>query len=197
MKVLSVSDRVEQIFYQSPMAPRFKNVDFILACGDLPPEYLTYLTEHLSAPLYFVRGNHDLRIKDDSPAGCININGRIIRHKGIKILGLEGSRWYNGGPFQYTENQMRLKVWRLYPQLWIRAGVDIIITHAPPRFMGDAEDPCHRGFRAFRKLIDRCSPKYFLHGHIHAHFEDDSERLTRVGSTDLINTFGHYMFEIN
>ena len=33
--------------------------------------------------------------------------------------------------------------------------MDIIITHAPPRHIHDAEDQCHRGFESFQHLIDR------------------------------------------
>ncbi|MFH1136347.1 MAG: metallophosphoesterase [Pseudomonadota bacterium] len=195
MKILTVSDRVEQVFYQNRGSPRFQNLDLILACGDLPPEYLTFLREKLDAPLFYIRGNHDLRLRDDPPAGCVDLDGRVVKVRDLKIMGLEGSRWYNGGPFQYTEGQMRLKAWRLYPRLWL-GGVDIIITHAPPRFMGDAEDPCHRGFRVFRKLIENFAPRFFIHGHIHAHFNNDSDRITDINRTRLINAYGHYLLEI-
>lgn len=72
----------------------------------------------------------------------------------------------------------------------------MVITHAPPRHIHDAEDLCHRGFRCFRWLIDRYSPSYFIHGHIHRHFNDPSERMTVVGKTKVINTYGYHIFDI-
>ncbi|MEW5724334.1 MAG: metallophosphoesterase [Thermodesulfobacteriota bacterium] len=195
MKILSVSDQVDQVFYRNPEEERFTGLDLILSCGDLAPEYLTFLTHTFKAPLLFVRGNHDLRYESKPPAGCLDIHARVVRFRGLNILGLEGSRWYNGGPHQYTENQMRFTLWRTVPHIWWRRGLDLVITHAPPRFIHDAEDPCHRGFKVFRRLIDKYQPRYFIHGHIHADFTDPEQRQTLVGRTKVINTYGHYLFE--
>ncbi|MBW2591322.1 MAG: hypothetical protein JRD71_11575 [Deltaproteobacteria bacterium] len=71
-----------------------------------------------------------------------------------------------------------------------------MFTHAPPRHIHDAKDPCHKGFECFRRLIDKYQPGYFIHGHIHKIFSDDSERLTVVNSTKVVNTYGYYILEI-
>ena len=176
---------------------RFGQLDLVISCGDLPPEYLKFLRGALNAPLYYVRGNHDIRYEDANIVGCTNLHGRIMHHGRLKLLGIEGSHWYNGGPAQYTEAQMNRMVWRLRPQIWLKKGVDLIITHAPPRHIHDAEDPCHRGFMAYRKLITWCSPRYFLHGHIHVSFSDDAQRSTFLGSTQIINCFGHFRLDID
>jgi Icc-related predicted phosphoesterase len=197
MMVLTVSDRVEPILYDQFDARQFGGVELILACGDLPPEYLSFLSDRLNVPLYFVCGNHDLRHADRPPRGCIHLSHALAEFKGKNILGLEGSRWYNGGPHQYTESQMRWKIHRLRTQIWRKGGVDIVITHAPPRHIHDAEDPCHKGFKSFRWLIDKYSPPYFIHGHIHADFADASQRVTLVKHTRVINTYGHYLFDID
>jgi len=196
MRVLAVSDRVEPVLHDRSERQRFEGVDLVLSCGDLPPEYLAFLSEKFGVPVYFVRGNHDLRYDSKQAAGCIDLNTRLIQFRGVHILGLEGSRWYNGGPYQYTENEMRWKIRRLRPKIWRRGGVDIIITHAPPRNIHDAEDRCHRGFKSFRWLIDKYAPRYFLHGHIHANFTNPAERITVVNHTRVINTYGHYLFEV-
>jgi Icc-related predicted phosphoesterase len=81
--------------------------------------------------------------------------------------------------------------------VWLKKGVDIVITHAPPRHIHDAEDPCHQGFECYVKFINRFVPRYFVHGHIHAHFSDDSQRITLVGETRVVNTFAHYQFEVH
>jgi Icc-related predicted phosphoesterase len=46
-------------------------------------------------------------------------------------------------------------------------------------------------------LIEKYSPTYFIHGHIHAHFSDASERITVYNRTRVINTYGFYMFDID
>ncbi len=176
---------------------RCKGVDLILACGDLPPEYLTFLRSVFDVPLYYVAGNHDIRYRQRPPSGCTNLHARFIKTRGLKIIGFEGSRWYNGGNYQYTEAQMRRIVFRRLPVLWWHKRMDIILTHAPPRFIHDAEDPCHRGFKSYRGLITRFSPRYFIHGHIHEEFEDDAKRMTVIHNTKVINSYGHVVLEID
>jgi Icc-related predicted phosphoesterase len=197
MRILAVSDRVEAVLYDRFERESFESIDLILSCGDLPPEYLSFLGAKFRVPVYFVRGNHDIRYDSKPPQGCIDLNANLIKFQGINLLGLEGSRWYNGGPQQYTESEMRLKIWRLRPRIWWKGGVDIVITHAPPRHIHDAEDRCHMGFKSFRWLIDKYAPRYFIHGHIHANFNDPQQRMTAVNQTKVINTFGYYLFEID
>ena len=197
MRVLTVSDRVEPFLYENFEPERFEAIDLILSCGDLPPEYLSFLVNAFKVPLYYVRGNHDIRYDTKPPEGCTNLHGRMKQYQGLKFLGLQGSRWYNGGPNQYTEQQMRKIVAQLRPGIWWRKGVDIIFTHAPPRHIHDAEDLCHRGFRSFNRLIDKYAPAYFIHGHIHADFSDREDRITRVNQTKVVNTYGHFIFEID
>jgi len=196
MKILAISDIVVPELSDRIDARRFRDVELILSCGDLPPEYLSAVREKLDVPLFYVRGNHDIRYRSAPPVGCLNIHQRRLSFNGLRIMGLEGSRWYNGGPIQYREHQMRRMIWRMLPGLWF-GGVDIVVTHAPPRHIHDAEDRCHRGFKSFLKLIARFKPRVFIHGHIHAHFTDPSQRMTRVGETQVINTFAWHLFEVD
>jgi len=196
MKILTVSDRVEPALSTEFDPERFAGIDLVLSCGDLPPEYLSFLADALRAPCFYVRGNHDIRYESKPPLGCTDLHARFVRFQGIRILGLEGSRWYNGGPQQYSEREMKRIIWGLRPKLWIGKGLDIIVTHAPPRHVHDEEDQCHRGFRSFRWLIDKYSPKYFIHGHIHALFSDPAQRISTVNRTKVINSYGHFIFDI-
>jgi len=197
MKILTVSDYVEPKLYQQFDAQTFNGIDLILSCGDLPPEYLAFLANTLEAPLYYVHGNHDIRYNYKTPPGCMDLNGRIIKYKGVSFLGFEGSRWYNGGPHQYKEQQMRARVRKLRFKIWWHGKPDVIITHAPPRKIHDAEDECHRGFKVFQWLIDHYRPRYFIHGHIHTQFNDPSDRITIVNQTKVVNSYGYWIFEIN
>ena len=72
----------------------------------------------------------------------------------------------------------------------------MVVTHAPPRHIHDAEDPCHRGFECFHRLIKKYQPGYFIHGHIHRLFDDPADRVTVVGKTRVVNTYGYNILEI-
>ena len=196
MRILTVSDVVESSLYPRIDRRRFAPLDLILACGDLPPEYLASLRNALEVPLYYVKGNHDIRYLLQPPEGCHDLHGRLVFFRGMKVLGLEGSRWYNGGPYQYTEAEMKKIIRRLRPTLWWRGGVDIVITHAPPRGIHDGQDLCHQGFAVYRWLIDKYRPRYFIHGHIHRPEISGEERLTAVGQTRVVNTYGYHIIEI-
>lgn len=196
MKLLVISDVVEPALYRELDPEPLADIDLVISCGDLPPEYLSYLVGALQVPLYYVRGNHDIRYDDKPPEGATDIHGRLMTFRGLHILGIEGSRWYNGGPYQYEESEMKWIIRKLWWILWWRGGVDIVVTHAPPRFIQDAEDRCHRGFRSFHRLINRYNPRYFLHGHIHRFFDNDGDRITRVRRTQVINCYGHYILDI-
>lgn len=196
LKILTVSDTVDADLKQPSGLKRFAGVDLIISCGDLPPEYLTFLVNSLNAPLFYVGGNHDIRYKAKPPEGGINLHGRLVAFEGIHFLGLEGSHWYNGGPYQYTEAQMRSVIRWLRPRLWWQKGVDVVVAHAPPRHVHDAEDPCHRGFECFQWLIKKYQPDYFIHGHIHRLFDSPADRVTLVGRTKVVNTYGYNILEI-
>lgn len=196
MKILALSDRVEPLLYDHFSPENFSQIDLILSCGDLPPEYLTFLVTMFNVPLYYVKGNHDIRYASSPPKGCKDIDGRLIRFQGLNILGLEGSHWYNGGPMQYTQREMRKKVQKLRLKIWRNKGIDVVVTHAPPRHVKDAEDPCHMGFESFFQIIARYEPACFIHGHIHADFTNSTQRETVVGKTRVINCFGHQLIEM-
>lgn len=197
MKILCVADTVEACLYGEFDAERFADVGLVLSCGDLPPEYVSFLVSATGCPVYYVRGNHDIRYTSKPPLGAMDLHGRIVDFEGVRILGLEGSRWYNGGPNQYSDGQMRGMIRKLWPRLWFRKPVDIIFTHAPPRGVNDREDLCHRGFPSYNRLIEQLHPQYFIHGHIHDHFTTSEARTTLVGTTKVINAYGHVVIEID
>src|SRR5258708_19571439 len=57
VRVLAVSDQVHDGLTAGMTAGRV--ADLILACGDLPADYLAALMNALDAPLVFIPGNHD------------------------------------------------------------------------------------------------------------------------------------------
>jgi len=143
-----------------------------------------------------VRGNHDIIYDETPPLGCENIDGKVVVYKGIKILGLEGSMWYGGKGVEYTEGQMRWKVRKLAFKIWKKGGVDIVLTHAPPKGIHDGKDLCHTGFSSFLRLIEKYKPQYFIHGHTHKSYSYSKETVTVIGKTKVVNACGYYIFEI-
>jgi Icc-related predicted phosphoesterase len=191
MRILTVSDEVVPMLYDHFNPSSFPGIDLILSCGDLPAEYLSFLVTVFNVPLFYVRGNHDIGYESNLPNGCIDLHAKVVDYRGVRLLGLEGSNWYNGGPVQYTERQMRRIVRRARWRIWLKGGIDVVISHVPPRHIHDAENPCHRGFKCFRGVIDRYAPSFFIHGHIHTRFENEAQRFTIVRKTRVVNTFGH------
>lgn len=196
LKILTVSDFIDKSLTQMVEDKTLEPVDLIISCGDLAPEYLSFLRDRLDKPLFYVKGNHDIRYTSSNPVGCENIHARLLRFKSLNILGLEGSIWYNGGVNQYTDKEMKKIIFGMWFSIWRKGGIHIVVTHAPPRHIHDAEDHCHLGFESFVNLIDKRSPGYFIHGHTHKEFKTHSDRITTVNSTKVINTCGFTILEV-
>ena len=196
MKLLLVSDEESAFLWDYFQPGTLDGIDLILSCGDLKADYLSFLVTMGRAPLLYVHGNHDLNYVNHPPEGCDCIDGNLVTVKGLRIMGLGGSLMYSGGPHQYTERQMQMRIWRMKLKLMRAGGVDIILTHAPARGYGDQEDPAHRGFEAFFPLLDKYRPQYLIHGHVHKRYSSKMERVLHYGDTTIINASGRYVLEI-
>ena len=121
VRVLAVSDVVDEVLCADVTGVR--DAELILACGDLPFEYLGGLMNRLDVPLVFVPGNHDpdvsgyrvsragltlragLPARPPWPDGAINADGQVVDVLGLRIAGLGGCPRYSAGPNQYTDRQ--------------------------------------------------------------------------------------------
>jgi Icc-related predicted phosphoesterase len=194
LTVLAIADQVSPALYDSFRVERWRDVDLILSCGDLPPDYLDFLCSSLDVPILYVRGNHDGVFDSSRYDGCENVHGKIVTCKGIRIVGFQGSHRYNNGPYQYTEAQMRRIVRRARLQS-IRTGPpEIVLTHAPLAGCHDGSDICHRGFECFNKAVEAWRPQFFIHGHTHAY--DGWSPVSQIGSTSVINAYPYHVFKI-
>lgn len=200
MKILALSDiELPQMQNLAYLRRTYEEVDLVISCGDLPAAYLDYVTSALNRPLFYVRGNHDENYRLRLPGGD-DLHMRIVRYKGLTFAGLEGSRRYNRGKIQYTEFEMANLVLRLGTGMLLRRlfkghGVDVMITHAPPRHIHDREDRPHMGFRAFRTLIRWFRPRYFLHGHVDI-YDRREETWTDFLGTQVVNVDPVRLLEI-
>lgn len=191
--------------------------DLVVSCGDLPFSYLDYVASAANKPLVYVPGNHDpslkpdphvigtaMRFRDDwnqqrGPVGGTNLDGQIVEDGGLTLAGLGGSIRYRPGDNQYSEGQMRLRVALLEAKWWLRrvrgsGRVDVLVTHSPPRDLGDMPDAAHRGFSSFRGLIERMQPQIVLHGHVHPHGFDKPDRVH--ASSKIINVVPYRVVEV-
>ena len=196
MKILTVSDEECPALWEYYTPGRLKEYDLILSCGDLKAEYLSFLVTMARCPVLYVHGNHDTRYAKKPPLGCDCIEDKLVTFNGLRILGLGGCRRYHPGAHQYSEKEMRRRIRKLRFALWKSGGVDIVVTHAPPRGVGDGEDPAHWGFEAFRELLDKYKPAYLLHGHVHLTYGHDPTRVRQYGDTAVVNTSERYVLEV-
>ena len=196
MKILFLADEESKVYWDYFKKEQVEGIDLIISCGDLKPEYLSFLATLVPVPLLYVHGNHDDKYDKRPPEGCICIEDRIYNFNGIRILGLGGSYRYKDGVNQYTELQMARRIAKLKLKLTINRGFDILVTHSPAYGFHDGEDQCHRGFDSFNRLINTYHPKYFVHGHVHMNYGRQFPRVDEIGDTKVINAFERYILEV-
>lgn len=197
MKILAIADHESPLLWDYFDKSYLEGIDLILSCGDLKPQYLSFLATFTQAPVLYVHGNHDDRYEETPPDGCICIEDKIYVHEGVRILGLGGSMRYKPGEHQYTQSQMRWRVRRLWWSLKFSKGFDILLTHSPAYQFNDGDDLPHRGFEVFRTLLDKYKPAFFVHGHVHLNYGRKYSRLSAYNETQVINAYEKYIFEIN
>lgn len=196
MKILAIADEECAALWDHYVPGRLKDYDLILSSGDLKASYLSFLVTMARCPVLYVHGNHDTNYDAKPPEGCDCIDDQLVVYKGLRILGLGGCRKYRPGNFQYTESQMRRRILRLKRQIRQAGGVDVVVTHAPPMGVGDAEDPAHQGFAAFLELIDSYHPQYLLHGHVHMRYGQNIPRHNEYHGTQVINVCERFTLDI-
>lgn len=212
-RALVVADEVESGLWTD--AVRSHSVDLVLAAGDLPFDYLEFLVDALDRPGVFVPGNHDPDLTGfgrfagmatragfpdrwPGPRGWVNADTRVVDVAGLRIAGLGGSIRYNDGGNQWTQRQQARRARRLERaarRARRRDGgrVHVLLTHSPPRGVGDRDDPPHRGFGCLHQTVQRLQPDWLLHGHIHPHGEHSAEY--RMGTTRVRNVVGRHIIE--
>jgi hypothetical protein len=220
-RLLAIADEVDRELYDPQI--KELDVDLVVSCGDLPFDYLEFILTTLNVPLLYVPGNHDPDLKGrpldgeiigltragfrrnwetdpPGPLGGINTDGRLVEEGGLRLAGLGGSVRYSKGPNQYTQAQMRSRALRLEMRGRLKRvmngrAVDVLLAHSPPAGLGDdPEDPAHRGFVAFHRLVKKLSPRLFLHGHVHPF--GTVTHPSRLGTAEVHNVVGHKVLEV-
>ena len=161
-------------------------VDLVIAAGDLPLDYLGAVIDWADRPGVLVPGNHDPDLSEFSeraglrlwagrpgerpgPAGYVDADGHVVDVAGVRVAGLGGCLRYRPGPNQWSEGEQARRARRLVRiarRLRRRdgRGVDILLTHAPPRHCGDGEDAPHHGFECLHAAVAALQPRFLVHG---------------------------------
>ncbi len=184
----------------------------VLAAGDLPWDYLEFVASCVDAPMVFVPGNHDPELhranwspfavydadrlleSDPRPHGAVNADQLVVEAAGLRIAGLGGCVRYKSGPHQYTQRQYDARAKRLLRRARRTGPVDVLLTHAPPRGLGDGEDKPHEGIDALHPVLERLEPTWHLHGHIHPYGQAMPDR--QVGPTTIRNVIPWKVIEM-
>lgn len=196
MKILAVADTPDRRLWDLLDRKLLAEADLILSAGDLPADYLSFLTCFTHAPVLYVHGNHDSQYEIKAPEGCVCIEDEIKVVRGIRILGLGGSMRYKPGPCMYTEEEMNKRISRLKGKIRRNNGFDILLAHAPVRGLGDQTDLPHRGFECFGTLLDLYHPAMMIHGHVHQEYTSHFVREHDYHGVRVINAGPKVVLEL-
>lgn len=157
MKILAIADRPPKNSIGETVLK--ENIDLIITLGDLEYTQIAELDFINDIPKIGVYGNHCTPGYMEQ-LGIIDLHLKTVELNGITFGGFEGSHRYKKDEFakMYTQEEA-LGLMVDFPY------VDVFIAHSPPAAINDEDDPAHQGLLALRHYLDRCKPKYFLHGH--------------------------------
>lgn len=200
-RLLLVADHTHPFIYREGFPKNAPEVDLVLAAGDLPGYYLEFLASKLTVPIVYVHGNHGNEYVTEGeervpPRGVIAVHGRVVTAAGLRIAGWGGApRYRKDGEGQYTPLQAR---WGLGRMGWqARAGVDVLLTHAPPLGPHAGSDYAHRGCAELSRFMARHPPRLVVHGHIHE-YEGRKMEYTDPGSgARVVNAYGYRVLELS
>lgn len=202
IRLLAVADDVDHALDHAVNREAIGPIDAIVGCGDLEPGYLGFLGDAFGVPVSYVRGNHDRGgqwAERTVPAPDHLASGRLVQVGGVTVA-----------PFEWPgldSERARRDEWRAWldvsratraligQRLRGRRWPVLVVSHAPPRGVGDAAtDPYHVGFAAYRWLLDRLRPPLWLHGHTTPASVADWRN--SVGHTIVANVTGSVVVEL-
>ncbi len=200
IRILAVSDEPDQTLDSAATRDGLGEVDFIIGAGDLQPEYLSFVSDAFHAPLRYIRGNHDVGSAWTHTERTLlpepMTDGTLVSEAGIALIGFSGSPTYNRRNMQVSS----IGMWGRVLLGWWRArahGPLIVVTHAPPRDINDDDDLAHRGFTAYRWLVDRLRPPLWLHGHTALVRRGIDDRSASHAGTLFYNCTGATLIELH
>lgn len=196
IRILAASDEPDRSLDDVRNRDGLGPIDLVAGCGDLEPHSLAFLGDAFSAPIVYVRGNHDRGgpwpHPRDVPEASSGLDLRSL--PGIPLLALP---WpgRDRAPARHDE----LSAWwqaLAHARLRLLGGPAplIVLSHAPPEGANDTpRDPYHRGFAAYRFVLERLRPPLWLHGHASL---AAATWCSEHGPTTLANVTGSVLVEL-
>jgi hypothetical protein len=202
IRLLAVSDAVDPTLDHAINRERIGRLDAIVGCGDLEPAYLGFLGDAFGVPVDYVRGNHDRGGQwsgTSTNAPHHLSSGRLVEIGGVTVAAFE---WPGLRPDQALRDEWRawgdvIRAWRTIRirRLLGRGAPVLVISHAPPRGVGDhAANRYHLGYAGYRWLLERLHPPLWLHGHTDP--ASISDWRASFGSTIVANVTGSVIVEL-
>jgi hypothetical protein len=198
IRILAASDEHDPALDHAANRDALGRIDLVVGCGDLSPEYLTFIGDAFPAPLVYVRGNHDhggpWPALEQLPVATAGIDDQTL--PGVSLLGLPWPAVSRG-----IARRDERAAWRQVlggvglRLLWPGSAAWLVFSHAPPHDAGDTpDDPYHVGFAAYRTVLDRLRPRLWLHGHTTR--AASPAPLVNHGPTTLVNVTGSVLVEL-
>jgi Icc-related predicted phosphoesterase len=132
----------------------------------LVAEFVPWLDRAPVGDIVMCWGNHDY--VGEVPAAVPAMPGRLLTDEEVTVRGLRvyGTPWTYLMPslwaFDVPSNQLEAMMWR------IPAGIDVLVTHGPPRGVLDEVAPGRlAGSQALADAVGRTKPRLHVFGHIH------------------------------
>jgi hypothetical protein len=127
-----------------------------------------------------IAGNHDLVAQRDA-AVLADLPWDYLCDSGTEVLGrrIWGSPWqppFFDWAFNLPEDELEGR-WALIPE-----DTDVLLTHGPPRGVGDRVGRRSAGSVTLRARVERLAPELHVFGHIH-----EGRGLYRLGDSLLAN----------
>lgn len=197
VRLLALSDERLEVMADERNRAALGRIDAVLGCGDLEPDYLSFLGDAFRAPLLYVKGNHDRGAAWEAGQTFVPVpvSGDFEQVAGITLAGLSwpfppnrsAERDERGAWWQALDVALRAAIRRTRPQ--------IVLSHVPPEGLGDIPtDHYHAGFSAYRWLCRRLRPVLWLHGHTTMAAAEHWR--THLGPTTLLNVTGGVLIQL-
>ena len=194
VRLLAVSDEPERSLSYERNRQQIGRVDAVLGCGDLEPHYLAFLADAFNAPLLYIRGNHDRGPNWTETHEVLPGSIKAEKILGVSLVGLS----WPGNDREPHAVHDESAAWRQAMSVGLRLPRPqplIVMSHVPPRGLGDVpDDHYHRGFAAYHWLCRRLRPQLWLHGH--TSMAAAQHWRVEWGGTTLVNVTGAVVVEI-
>jgi len=138
----------------------------------------------------FIGGNHDFLLEKEASLFRSMLNDKIIYLEdneviieGIKIWGSPITPYFFNWAFNRQRGENIRKYWDAIP-----SDTDIIVTHGPPKGIGDkTSQGIDAGCADLLTAIERVKPRYHVFGHIHEAYGVTKKEATTFVNASCVN----------